>query len=95
MLETFPSENCVKLGKEHTIYECHASVNDITWTNRLSISPVREFKEKQRAKKCGLFQATPLKSRTKEISNKLNKDFRNRNTRFAEQAKGYLKIQKP
>ena len=56
---------------------------------------MRGFKGKQRAKKCGLFQATPLKSRTKEISNKLNKEFRNRNTRFAEQAKGYLKIQKP
>ena len=71
MLELFFSENWVKLGKEqekHTIYECHASVNDITWTNTLSISPVRGFKEKQRAKKCGLFEATPLKSRTKELN---------------------------
>ena len=31
--------------------------------------PAREFKEKQRAKKFGLCQATVLKDRTKEIFN--------------------------
>ena len=59
--------------------------------------PVRGFKEKQRRKKFGLFEATALKSRTKfiEYFNKLNKEFRNHNVSFAEQAKEYLKIQKP
>ena len=57
--------------------------------------PGRGFKEKQRAKKFGLCEATDLKGRTKEIFNKLNKEFRNHNTSFAEQTKEYLKIQKP
>ena len=57
--------------------------------------PVYGFKEKQRAKKFGLFEAAALKDRTKEIFNKLNKEFRNHNTSFAEQAKEYLNIQKP
>ena len=56
--------------------------------------PVRGFKEKHRAKKFGLFEATALKDRAKEIFNKLNKEFRNHNTSFAEQAKEYLNIQK-
>ena len=57
--------------------------------------PVCGFKEKQRVKRFELFEATALKDRTKEIFNKLNKEFRNHNTTFAEQAKEYLKIQKP
>ena len=98
LLETFSLESWVKLGKEqkkNTIYECHACVNNITWKNALSMFPVHGFKEKQRAKKFGLFEAAALKDRTKEIFNKLNKEFRNHNTSFAEQAKEYLNIQKP
>ena len=98
LLETFSSENWVKLGKEqekHTIYECYACVNNITWKNALSVFPQRGFKEKQRARNFGLFEATALKDRPNEIFNKLNKKFRNHNTSFAEQAKEYLNIQKP
>ena len=98
LLETFSTENWDKLGKEqekHTICECHACVNIITWKNALSMFPGRVFKEKQRAKIFGLCEATALKGRTKEIFNKLNKEFRNHYTRFAEQTKEYLKIQKP
>ena len=98
LLETFSSESWVKLGKEqekHTIYKCYACVNNITWKNALSRFPLRGFKEKQRAKNFGLFEATALKDRTNEIFNKLNKKFRNHNTSFAEQAKEYLNIQKP
>ena len=51
--------------------------------------------KKNRAKKFGLFEAAAFKDRTKEIFNKLNKEFRNHNTSFAEQAKEYLNIQKP
>ena len=57
--------------------------------------PACGFKEKQRVKRFELFEATTLKDRTKEIFNKLNKEFRNHNTSFAEQAKEYLNIQKP
>ena len=98
LLETFSSESWVKLGKEqekHTIYKCYACVNNITWKNALSRFPLRGFKEKQRAKNFGLFEATALKDRTNEIFNKLNKKFRNHNTSFAEQTKEYLNIQKP
>ena len=98
LLETFSSKNWVKLGKEqekHTIYECYACVNNITWKNALSMFPLHGFKEKQRAKNFGLFEATALKDRTNEIFNKLNKKFRNNNTSFAKQAKEYLNIQKP
>ena len=56
---------------------------------------VHWFKEKQRTKKFGLFEATALKDRTKEIFNELNKEFRNHNTSLAKQAKEYLKTQKP
>ena len=49
----------------------------------------------QRTKKFGLFEATALKDRTKEIFNELNKEFRNHNTSLAKQAKEYLKTQKP
>ena len=57
--------------------------------------PVRGFKEKQRVKKFGLFKAIALKDPTKEIFNKLNKEFRDHITSFAEQSKEYLNIQKP
>ena len=98
LLETFSSENWDKLGKEqekHTIYKCYACINDTTWKNSLSMFPARGFKEKHKAKKFRLCQATVLKDRTKEIFNELNKEFRNHNTSFTEQAKEYLKIQKP
>lgn len=53
--------------------------------------PVSGFKEKQRAKKYRLCEATAVK----EIFNELNKELRNHNTSFVEMHKGYLKIQKP
>ena len=61
----------------------------------ISVSLKSGFKEKQGAKKFGMSEATVLKDQTEEIFNELNKEFRNHNTSFAEQAKEYLKIQKP